>query len=209
MDSREAFIALNLMEGVGPIRVRQLLEHFGDAPAILVTVDISLASSGKYIDAYTERANILGALESGESSVSSRLSEVDALAPLIAQRPWFGHGLGATYSFFDPTVRRTVTWSYTHNAYLNLLFKAGFAGGLGFLVLIGAFFKEIHALLRATRERRDAALYAGMILFVIVIAVSSFSAPWLTHYAGTASLGFALGAARSMRLLNADGSANG
>jgi len=35
MDSREAHIALNLIEGVGPVRVRQLLEHFGDAPAIL------------------------------------------------------------------------------------------------------------------------------------------------------------------------------
>jgi DNA processing protein len=35
MDSREAFIALNMIEHVGPVRVRQLLEHFGDAPAIL------------------------------------------------------------------------------------------------------------------------------------------------------------------------------
>jgi len=35
MDAREAHIALNLVEGVGPVRVRQLLEHFGDAPAIL------------------------------------------------------------------------------------------------------------------------------------------------------------------------------
>jgi len=35
MDSREALVALNLVEGVGPIRVRQLLEHFGDAPGIL------------------------------------------------------------------------------------------------------------------------------------------------------------------------------
>jgi len=35
MESREALVALNLIEGVGPIRVRQLLEHFGEAPAIL------------------------------------------------------------------------------------------------------------------------------------------------------------------------------
>jgi len=35
MDAREALVALNLIEGVGPIRVRQLLEHFGEAPAIL------------------------------------------------------------------------------------------------------------------------------------------------------------------------------
>jgi DNA processing protein len=35
MDSREALVALNMIEGVGPVRVRQLLEHFGEAPAIL------------------------------------------------------------------------------------------------------------------------------------------------------------------------------
>ena len=35
MDSREAFIALNLIEGVGPVRARSLLEHFGEAPKIL------------------------------------------------------------------------------------------------------------------------------------------------------------------------------
>jgi DNA processing protein len=35
METREALVALNLVEGVGPVRVRQLLEHFGDAPAIL------------------------------------------------------------------------------------------------------------------------------------------------------------------------------
>ena len=35
MDTREALVALNLIEGVGPVRVRQLLEHFAEAPAIL------------------------------------------------------------------------------------------------------------------------------------------------------------------------------
>ncbi|MFN3408791.1 MAG: DNA-processing protein DprA [Limisphaerales bacterium] len=35
MDSREALVALNLIEGVGPVRVRQLLEFFGDAAAVL------------------------------------------------------------------------------------------------------------------------------------------------------------------------------
>lgn len=35
MDSREALVALNLIEGLGPVRIRQLLDHFGEAPAIL------------------------------------------------------------------------------------------------------------------------------------------------------------------------------
>jgi len=35
VDSKEALIALNLIEHVGPVRARMLLEHFGDAPKIL------------------------------------------------------------------------------------------------------------------------------------------------------------------------------
>jgi DNA processing protein len=35
MEAREALIALNMIEHVGPVRVRQLLEVFGDAPSIL------------------------------------------------------------------------------------------------------------------------------------------------------------------------------
>ncbi|HOX02338.1 MAG TPA: DNA-processing protein DprA [Candidatus Paceibacterota bacterium] len=35
MDAREALIALNMIEHVGPIRLRQLLEAFGDGPSIL------------------------------------------------------------------------------------------------------------------------------------------------------------------------------
>lgn len=35
MDSREALVALNLIDGVGPVRLRQLLEHFGDPTAVL------------------------------------------------------------------------------------------------------------------------------------------------------------------------------
>jgi len=35
MNAKEALIALNMIDHVGPVRVRQLLEHFGEAPAIL------------------------------------------------------------------------------------------------------------------------------------------------------------------------------
>src|SRR6266481_4218167 len=35
MEPNEALVALNLIEHVGPVRVRQLLEHFGEPPAIL------------------------------------------------------------------------------------------------------------------------------------------------------------------------------
>jgi len=42
MDSREALIALNLIEHVGPVRARSLLEHFGEAPKILTASKAAL-----------------------------------------------------------------------------------------------------------------------------------------------------------------------
>ncbi|MBC8002568.1 MAG: DNA-protecting protein DprA [Opitutaceae bacterium] len=42
MDSKEALIALNMTEHVGPVRVRQLLQHFGDAPSILKASEAQL-----------------------------------------------------------------------------------------------------------------------------------------------------------------------
>ena len=42
MDSCEAFIALNMVEHVGPVRARTLLEHFGDAPKILAASNSEL-----------------------------------------------------------------------------------------------------------------------------------------------------------------------
>lgn len=35
METRDALVGLNMIEGVGPVRVRQLLEFFGDAPSVL------------------------------------------------------------------------------------------------------------------------------------------------------------------------------
>lgn len=35
MEAKEAFVALNMIEHVGPVRVRQLLQHFGDPVSIL------------------------------------------------------------------------------------------------------------------------------------------------------------------------------
>jgi len=35
MEVREALVALNMVEHIGPVRVRQLIEHFGDAPTVL------------------------------------------------------------------------------------------------------------------------------------------------------------------------------
>src|SRR5262249_46250609 len=44
MDSREALVALNMIEHVGPVRVRQLVEYFGKPTAILKASKAQLLS---------------------------------------------------------------------------------------------------------------------------------------------------------------------
>ena len=63
MDSRQALVALNLIEHVGPIRVRQLLEYFGDAPAILT------ASRQQLMQVRNIGADIADAIASWEKNI--------------------------------------------------------------------------------------------------------------------------------------------
>lgn len=63
MDDREALVALNLLDHVGPIRVRRLLEHLGSPAAILRASRATLLS----VDGVGEET--AGAIASWESSI--------------------------------------------------------------------------------------------------------------------------------------------
>lgn len=69
MDSREALVALNMIEHVGPVRVRQLLEHFGDASKIL--------SASKH-----QLLHVRGIGEETAQSIASWETSVDLAAEL-------------------------------------------------------------------------------------------------------------------------------
>ena len=42
MNTKEAFVALNMIEGLGPVRLRKLLEHFETPEAILNATKLKL-----------------------------------------------------------------------------------------------------------------------------------------------------------------------
>ena len=63
MEAREALIALNMIEHVGPIRVRQLLKFFGEAPAILK------ASSARLLQVRGIGTDTAAAIARWESSI--------------------------------------------------------------------------------------------------------------------------------------------
>src|SRR6266511_5700115 len=63
MESKEALVALNMIEHVGPVRVRQLLEHFADAPSVL------RASKSQLLQARGIGEETAGAIANWEKSV--------------------------------------------------------------------------------------------------------------------------------------------
>src|SRR5690349_7991293 len=73
MEQREALVALNLISHVGPVRVRQLLEHFGDAPSIL------RASRSQLLQAKGIGEDIADAIAGWEKSVdlSAELKRIE------------------------------------------------------------------------------------------------------------------------------------
>src|SRR6202034_2724747 len=70
VDSREALIALNLIEGIGPVRIRQLLEHLGEPAAILGASAVQLQKvpgigpeSAASVAGWEKRIDLAGEIE--------------------------------------------------------------------------------------------------------------------------------------------------
>jgi len=64
MDTKEAFVALNMIDHVGPVRARLLLEQFGDAPAILA------ASRGQLLQVHGIGEEVAEAISQWETTVN-------------------------------------------------------------------------------------------------------------------------------------------
>src|SRR5688500_14990700 len=67
MDSREALVGLNMMEYVGPVRVRQLIVYFCEAPAILKATK-------------TQLMKVRGIVDEVDTSITSWEKNVDLTA---------------------------------------------------------------------------------------------------------------------------------
>lgn len=93
MDAKEALIALNLVEHVGPVRLRHLLGHFGDAPAILRASRDQLArvpgigtETADAIAGWERSTDLAGELRRIETSGCTILTAADeAYPPLLRE----------------------------------------------------------------------------------------------------------------------------
>lgn len=75
-----------------------------------------------------------------EESLQQRMKVPAASLPLVAERPWFGHG-GGSYQYAFPAVKSPdllMNWNHAHNDYIELAVDVGLVGLLPLLLLAAA-----------------------------------------------------------------------
>ena len=112
-----------------------------------------------------------------DASVLERVAESKAVLHEIVQSPFVGHGMGATFTFYNLLDRNTVTTWYIHNAYLFLLFKVGAVGAFLFL---GFYLRMIYGGIVLARDPNrtlfELGTYRGiaaLLVGVLVVALTS------------------------------------
>jgi O-antigen ligase len=113
---------------------------------------------------------------SRDISVQSRVSEyASAWATSIAD-PVVGHGLGATFVFYDPIRQVHLVRNFTHNSYIYLILKLGLAG---LLLFVSFLILQIYMAWRLFRNSRGMLRpFIGALFAILVsLAIVSVSSP--------------------------------
>jgi O-antigen ligase len=72
--------------------------------------------------------------EGNQLSAESRVDQWRTARIIIAERPFLGSGLGATYSFWDPGPETFIETNLTHEIYLDLWLRTGIIGLVFFVI---------------------------------------------------------------------------
>lgn len=133
------------------------------------------ALGGKFVGVVMSMAGRLSTISSPlrALSVQERVAETRAVLALIPGSPIIGHGLGAEVSYMSPVAHRVLTRTYTHNAYLYMLYKLGIVG----LGAFAAFYaRALRRVWRSVRESGDGAariaMTAGLALLLAFLPLS-------------------------------------
>jgi O-antigen ligase len=107
-------------------------------------IDLYLVAAVLVVVAFVALPMATGVLRRAQSAPGEdiRFQIYSAIRPLLAERLWLGHGLGAFEETFRPHVpleAAQVVWDYAHSSYLENLVELGIVGAVPFyaaLVLI-------------------------------------------------------------------------
>jgi len=127
-----------------------------------------------------------------EVSTYTRIQLLPPITSMIQQHPVFGHGLGASLSFFDQTKLSHVETTQFDWGYLELFVELGILGGLSYLIilLIGVF--ELNTKIRTAHDYQD--FYVGLLAGLISLIIMHVTAPVLSHVLGVFLLVLIFGA---------------
>ncbi|MFZ5365566.1 MAG: O-antigen ligase family protein [Patescibacteria group bacterium] len=127
----------------------------------------------------------------GEAAVSSRWSQLPALAQAIARHPVIGSGFGQTVTYIsqDPRVlEANPTGEYTTYAfewgYLDQILKFGLAGLAIYLLLIYKIWKSGWQAIKNLDFNFDKALIVGLLLGLLALLGTHMFSPYLNHPLG-------------------------
>lgn len=205
-DQRAAFIALGVALAVAAVamlgsrrRVRLTPTEVGLAatavvglllitavPAVVGQQPVKLPLQDRLTTTFTGYEEVLTTMD--------RLNQWSAAAPIIAERPIYGHGLGYQYVFWNQGFYKFTQTDLTHNIFGDLMLRAGVVGLLLFLIALGATTVHLARGWAAHASDRAAAFALGIGASVVGLVAKGMAESIFEKYRLAAALGLGIGA---------------
>jgi len=139
-----------------------------------------------------------------ESMATRRFLEMAIVGPQVLDRPWFGHGLGASYiiagfAVLDAGTTGLIDHHFMHNLYLATAFRMGLVGLALLLWLLARYFRHILKAYKKMPPDFRKAIVAGLLASIVGQLFLSITEPTLVDHPTCALIGAAM--AVSFRLV--------
>lgn len=177
---------------LGLIRWRRVLVGFA-AGVVMVLLVLTFSGSVR------EMVGRSWASATGRTiTMDVRAGENRAILRYIFDRAALGSGMGSTFDYYNAELRVRVTAPFSHNAYLEILMKAGVPGLMAFFLLNLLVLKSCWRIVRQQHPWREDVLgLAGAIISLLVLSVGVNK---VFSIAGPMFLGLAFGIVQNASL---------
>ena len=186
-------VSLALQGGKTRARLLKASMYMGVC-VVLLAVGWKIGSGGgdSLMDVFEERIfHGVDQVEEGfagtESMATRRFLEMAIVGPQILERPWLGHGLGATYiiggfAVLEAGTTGLIDHHFIHNFYLGTAFRMGLVG-LGLLLwVLARYFRRIGKAYKKMPPDYSKAIVAGLLASVFGQLFLSITEPTLVNH---------------------------
>ena len=117
-----------------------------------------------------------------ETSSNIRLTLLDPILRKIEERPFFGHGLGATVKYTDPSTLELKETNQFDWGYLEMWTELGLLGAGTYIVILLLLAFQLIQKTRSVADYHD--FYVGLLAGLVSFLVMNITAPALFHVFG-------------------------